>query len=313
MEVSIKIDGNDVPTVQEPKILGVTFDPQFTFNKHAANLKKRLQGRNKILKALAGSTWGKDKATLRATYKATGQSILNYCAPIWSPNLSDTNWKVLQTGQNEAGRAILGNVKKTPIDHLHAKAKLMPVKSHCQMLSKQFLLATQLPNHPNSCNLNDPRPPRTMKQTLRTRHGNYVLNKIPEEGLNTDNYKSILKSIHTESVAEAIANQENNKVLNEPAPAVHKSEQDLPRRTSSTLSQLRSGYSSSLQSFLYSIGKSQNPNCPDCQTEAHTTNHLFNCTAKPTDLPLRSLWSHPARVARFLGLDVFDPGGEEEE
>ena len=55
MEVSIKIDGNDVPTVQEPKILGVTFDPQFTFNKHAANLKKRLQGRNKILKALAGA------------------------------------------------------------------------------------------------------------------------------------------------------------------------------------------------------------------------------------------------------------------
>jgi len=34
-----------------------------------------------------------------------------------------------------------------------------------------------------------------------------------------------------------------------------------------------------------------------------TTNHLFNCSENPT------LWSKPVRAARFLGLDVFDPGG----
>ena len=153
------------------------------------------------------------------------------------------------------------------------------------MLSKQFLLATQLPTHPNNCDLNNQNPPRIMKHTLITRHGYEISNRIPAEGLNTDNYKTILKNIHTESVAEAISNQENNKVLNEPAPQVHKSELELPKRTTSVLSQLRSSYSSHLQSFLYSIGKSQDPNCPDCHTDLHTTNHLFNCPANPTSLP----------------------------
>ena len=27
------------------------------------------------------------------TYKAVGRSIINYAAPVWSPNLHDTNYK----------------------------------------------------------------------------------------------------------------------------------------------------------------------------------------------------------------------------
>ena len=311
--LNIKIDGNDVPTVTDPKILGVTLDPLFQFHNHAKNLKTKLQGRNKILKALAGSTWGKDKETLSSTYKAIGQSSLNYCAPIWTPNLSRSNWDDLQRCQNEALRTILGNVKKTPIDHLHAESKIMPVKEHCQMLSKQFLLQTQLPNHPNSSDLNYTKPPRTMKRTLLTEYGTEISNMIPEEGLNSDNYKANLKHIHTESVRAVIANQANSIVLDEPAPSIDISERELPRRTRTILSQLRSSYSSHLKTFLHSIGASDNPNCPDCNTELHTTNHLFNCTSKPTDLTARSLWNHPVRAARFLGLDVFDPGGRIED
>ena len=204
-------------------------------------------------------------------------------------------------------------MKKIPIDHLHAESKIMPVKEHCQMLSKQFLLQTQLPNHPNSCNLNYTKPPRTMKRTLLTEYGTEISNMIPEEGLNSDNYKANLKHIHTESVRAVIANQANSIVLDEPAPSIDISERELPRRTRTILSQLRSSYSSHLKTFLHSIGVSDNPNCPDCNTELHTTNHLFNCTSKPTDLTARSLWNHPVRAARFLGLDVFDPGGRIED
>ena len=307
--LDINIDGNVVPTVTDPKILGVTFDPLLTFNNHASNLKTKLQGRNKILKALAGSTWGKDKETLKSTYKAIGQSTLNYCAPIWTPNLSKSNWEELQRGQNEALRTILGNVKMTPIDHLHSESKIMPVKEHCQMLSKQFLVQTQLPNHPNNCSLYQTKPPRIMKRTLLTEYGSEVLDKIPNEGLNSENYKSTLKSIHTESVSLAIATQTNNLVLNAPAPNIDQTEKELPRKTRTVLSQLRSSYSSHLQSYLHRIGASENPNCPDCNTEIHTTKHLFNCSARPTELTVESLWSNPVRAARFLGLDVFDPGG----
>ena len=36
---------------------------------------------------------------------------------------------------------LLGCVIKSDMGHLHAEAKIMPVKDHCEMLSQQFLLA----------------------------------------------------------------------------------------------------------------------------------------------------------------------------
>ena len=56
-------------------------------------------------------------------------------------------------------------------------------------------------------------------------------------------------------------------------------ERGLPRRTRTILSQLRSSYSSHLKTFIHSISASDNPNCPDCNTELHTTNHLFKLRA----------------------------------
>ena len=40
----------------------------------------------------------------------------------------------------------------------------------------------------------------------------------------------------------------------------------------------------------------------------HTTEHLFNCGARPTDLTVRSLWTSPRACATFLGLDIEEPG-----
>ena len=59
--LDVKIDGEIVPTVKHPKFLGVTFDNMLSFNQHVSELKTKLQSRNNILKALTGTTWGKDK------------------------------------------------------------------------------------------------------------------------------------------------------------------------------------------------------------------------------------------------------------
>ena len=87
----------------------------------------------------------KDKEILVSTYKAVGQSVLNYCAPVLTPSLSKASWDELQPCQNAALRAALGCVKMTSIDHLHAESNIMPVKAHNEMLAKQFLLSTQNP------------------------------------------------------------------------------------------------------------------------------------------------------------------------
>ena len=163
-----------MPTVEDPKILGARLDPLLTFKNQVKDMKDKVKSRNNILKALAGSTWGKDKEVLATTYSAIGKSVLNYCAPIWTPTLSDSSWADLQAAQNGALRVITGCTKMTDISHLHAKTKSMPVRDHSEMLSKQFLLKTTHPDLPNHQDLKA-KPQRLMKETLAMRFTDDVL------------------------------------------------------------------------------------------------------------------------------------------
>ena len=305
LELPIQIDNDKVPTVKNPKILGITLDPQLTFKTHASIIKNKIMSKNNILKALSGSSWGKDSKTLLTTFKATSQSLLNYCTPIWTPTLSDTNWNELQISQNQALRNITGCVKMTNIDHLHAETKCMPVKNHCEMLSKQYLLSTQKPDHPSHTILNKPLP-RLMKHTLDSRYNTYISSLTNNIPLDQPSYKMLLKTIHTDSVRDTIASQVPNPVLNLPAPQINDDETTLPRKTRVILSQLRSGHSSFLQSYLNRINptKHPDPNCPHCLTTPHTTEHIFNCTASPTHLTTDSLWTSPIDAAKFIGLET---------
>ncbi len=52
--------------------------------------------------------------------------------------------------------------KMTNSDQLHQETKVMKVKEHCQMISKQFWLATQKSNHPDKIDLSEPPPQRQM-------------------------------------------------------------------------------------------------------------------------------------------------------
>ena len=71
----------------------------------------RVSKRNNVLKALAGTNWGKQKETLLMTYKALGRLIAYYTAPVWSTNASESNISKIQHAQNEALRIILGTHK----------------------------------------------------------------------------------------------------------------------------------------------------------------------------------------------------------
>ena len=64
MNLPININGFNVPTIKNPKLLGITFDNGLFFNKHTEQIEKSLRNKNNALKALAGSTWGKEKETL---------------------------------------------------------------------------------------------------------------------------------------------------------------------------------------------------------------------------------------------------------
>ncbi|XP_049308657.1 uncharacterized protein LOC125777615 [Bactrocera dorsalis] len=158
LELNIAVDGVKIPTVNNPKILGVTFDSLCSFTPHTTAIIAKVQSRNKILKSLAGSTWGKDKETLLAIYKVIGRSVLNYAAPIWSPGCSGTQIRKLQTCQNTALRATTGC--------LLSETRKLPVKEHNELLSRQFLLGCFRRNHPCSHLLRAEPPPRSIKRSF---------------------------------------------------------------------------------------------------------------------------------------------------
>ena len=143
-----------------------------------------------------------------------------------------------------------------------------------------------------------------MRETLATRFSDSVRPLTLNGVIDPINYKGGLKEIQTRSVASAIQNQADNKVLAEPAPPINKNETTLTRRTQTTLAQLRSGYSTKLNSYLNRIDPNLYPSdsCPDCEQSPHSTPHLFNCPANPTHLTTRTLWEDPPAAANFLGL-----------
>ena len=63
------IDGVLLPLDKNPKILGVIFDPLFTFSPHTRHVAKKASDRLRVLKALSGTLWGQDKETMLMTYK----------------------------------------------------------------------------------------------------------------------------------------------------------------------------------------------------------------------------------------------------
>ena len=128
-----------LPLVKCPRILGVYIDPSLSFNKHIHYVADRLSNRSKILKTLAGTSWGQQKETLLMTYKAVGRSIINYAAPVWSPSPHGTNYRKIQYTQNEAQRIATACHKMSSIDHLHTEAEMLKVKEHSEILSAQYM------------------------------------------------------------------------------------------------------------------------------------------------------------------------------
>lgn len=88
----------------------------------------KVHSRNKVLKSLAGSTWSNIKGNRPA---------INYAAPILSPGCSRTHMEEIKTCQNTALSKYIG---MSPIEHLHSEDRMLLVKEHKKLLSRQFML-----------------------------------------------------------------------------------------------------------------------------------------------------------------------------
>ena len=297
---TVSLRGDPIPQVNNPKLLGVTLDPTFTFSAHAAAAGRKASSRLNILRALSDTTFGHDKECLTQTFKSLIRPIFDYAAPIVYPQYSQSSVRRLQLVQNRALRQVTGCHAASSVDHLHLESEVLPVESHLKMLSAQYLAQALEPGHPSHDTVQLPPGPRQMKQTLKTKVGNLVEPFLVDGIIPAGASKQAVDGIHTSVVQETIANYGNNRVLNTPAPKINPIESHLPRLTRATLAQLRSGFCSRLNDFQFRIGKSDSESCPDCLTGVASTSHLFNCPSHPTQLTPTDLWTRPWEVASFL-------------
>ena len=300
----IFIEDSRLPLVKCPKILGVYLDPSLSFNKHSQYVAERVSGRNNILKALAGTSWGQQKETLLMTYKAVGRSIINYAAPVWSPNLHDTNYRKIQYTQNEALRIATGCHKMSSVDHLHTEAEMLKVREHSELLSAQYLARCLEPG--NVCHPITTRaaPERRMKETLYTKHRNTV-----EPMMVKNDRKATLQALHTDAVDKAVRSQERNVVLDGRPPPIRALKKSCPEGNVQPSLNLDPDHCRLLGSYKSRIKKDASLNvCSDCGTSPHDVTHLFTCPAHPTTMIPSDLWNRPTDIVRELNyLEARDP------
>ena len=294
---TIKIDGVIVKLDKTPKLLGVKFDTMYTFSHHIKEQAGKGRGKNNIIKCLAGTTWGQDKETLLITYKAISRSTLEYGAPIWAPMISDSNWTKLQTVQNQALRTATGCLAMTSLPDLHRECKVLPIKEHSTLLTKQFTAGCFVQSHPGNKFINKVPPDRKLKATHLAHEAEVA------EKFRSGTYKDAIKSLHTSAVSQVISNYPPNRVLQDTPPEINtKEEQTLPRKARSGLARLRTGFCRTLNSYMSRIDEEIQDICPNCDSSPHNSNHLFNCPANPTNLNVSSLWTKPKDAAIFLNL-----------
>ena len=115
----VTLEHTQLSLERSPKILEVIIDPSLSFQKHCNYVTDRIDKRNNMLRAQAGSSWGHRKQTLLLTYNALGKSIASYVAPVGSTNAGDSSFKKIHTGLHTALRTATGAHNMASIDHLH--------------------------------------------------------------------------------------------------------------------------------------------------------------------------------------------------
>ena len=203
--------------------------------------------------------------------------------------------------QNQCLRVVTGAHAAASMQHLHHETLMLPIEDHLNLLCQQYLAKTLVRSHPSFEVATAPSGPRLLRHTLSSRYLESVRPFFVNDEIPSNEYRNVLTDLHTAAVESAIRklDAKPNRVLGARPPSIDSSESYLPRSWRSTLSQLRSGFCRSLNSYQAIIGGA-NPLCPECNLEEQTVPHLFNCPSRPSRLYKLDLWCNPVHAAAFL-------------
>ena len=133
----LKAGGTPIQPVQEYPFLGGKIPADLRFSGHVKKVTAKGRKRNRVLKCMAGKSWGNTRETQRTIFVQYIRTSMEYGSPSWSPWISNTNMKAIQRVQNDALRSVVGSAATCPIDFLHLESNIEPIK---QRMEKNDLL-----------------------------------------------------------------------------------------------------------------------------------------------------------------------------
>ena len=118
------------------KFLGITYDRQLTFGMHVYIVGCKMKKQAGAVRCLASTDCGYEKSILRLIYIATGRSTVKYASAAWQPWASTISMmEKLEISQRNAGKAITGQIKTTPVKAILAEADFPTVATRATQLS----------------------------------------------------------------------------------------------------------------------------------------------------------------------------------
>jgi len=90
-----------------------------------------------------------------------------------------------------------------------------------------------------------------------------------------EQYRSALRTLHSQAVVDAQSNFEPNRFLGTTPPESSSFECYLSRSVRTTVAQLRSGHCQLLNSYKARITAGVTDVCPDCGVAPHSIEHLY--------------------------------------
>jgi hypothetical protein len=199
-------EGVPIPLNTCVKFLGLWWNKHFAWSPHADHIYKQINKQAKLLKTTSGQDWGVKEVLLK-TYKTFSKPTLTYGAPVYYPSMGPDHASVkkLQRGQNNSMRIITGAHRNTPVDHLHAETRLLPIKDSLNLGCRQFLENDYQRGHPSNSVVRQSsgqRPGRKsgVVHTLQSRYKELIQPYLTDDAMLELNYKKLIKDMHTKTV-----------------------------------------------------------------------------------------------------------------
>ena len=144
----LKLDGVEIPVVDQYKFLGVIFDRKLSCIPHINYLKAKCHKALQLLRVVAHTDWGANKSTLLKLYKSLVRSKLDYGCFIYG-SARKSYLRCLDSIHHLGLRLALGALRTSPVESLYVEANEAPLSLRREKLALQYYTKLQsCPSNP---------------------------------------------------------------------------------------------------------------------------------------------------------------------